>query len=157
MKKTFINVSYIVLTSIVIVYLLLDSVRKPESSYHSLLACTSDAGLSPIGFVLLIAVFALNIVSLCASNKKVSFTRDVISLFAYLFIIVSSIIALTTLTVINYYVPIIVLVCSIILISASAVSIVFAIKEDDKRKKTEENKKNSANNNESSIKIEEDK
>lgn len=143
MKKTLYNITFIVLTSVLFVYLLIDAIENEVESYSSILVGTANTGLSPIGFILLIPVLVLSIVSLCTNNKKVTFSKDVISLFSSLFILTSTIIGMCICKIVNLYVPIVIIISSIVLITMAGMAIFKAIKEDDENKKEIINDNNS--------------
>lgn len=142
MKKIFINISYVVIVVVLGVYMLLNCAPvsvSGELANRSIIYVTTNVGLSIIGFILLFPIFILTIVTLSVDNKKVSFARDVIALFASLFLVTSIVIAFFRDIDINYiYVPVIAMICAGALLICSIYFIIKAIKNDELKEEEQE-------------------
>lgn len=143
MKKILINITFIVISVMLMVYLLIYCTYNDVSAAsENILVAAGQTGLSEVGFILLFPLFVLTIVTLTTNNKKVAFAKDVIGLFASLFIIAATIITMVISVLTNYYVPVIVLICATVLLLCSAYYTFKAIKEDDSKKKQESEEAN---------------
>ena len=143
MKKILINITFIVISVMLMVYLLIYCAYNDVSAANeNILVAAGQTGLSEVGFILLFPLFVLTIVTLTTNNKKVAFAKDVIGLFASLFIIAATIITMVISVLTNYYVPVIVLICATVLLLCSAYYTFKAIKEDDSKKKKESEEAN---------------
>ena len=143
MKKILINITFIVISVMLMVYLLIYCTYNDVSAAsENILVAAGQTGLSEVGFILLFPLFVLTIVTLTTNNKKVAFAKDVIGLFASLFIIAATIITMVISVLTNYYVPVIVLICATVLLLCSAYYTFKAIKEDDSKKKKESEEAN---------------
>ena len=143
MKKILINITFIVISVMLMVYLLIYcAYNDVTAASENILVAAGQTGLSEVGFILLFPLFVLTIVTLTTNNKKVAFAKDVIGLFSSLFIIAATIITMVISVLTNYYVPVIVLICATVLLLCSAYYTFKAIKEDDSKKKKESEEAN---------------
>ena len=147
MKKIFINITHIVLAVMIITYLLINCAKVPvngdinssQLENAAVIAASANTGLPVIGFILFFPTVILSIVCLCVDNIKIAFARNVIALFASIFVLTATIITMVSYKLLNYYVPIILIICTAVILICSAYYIFKAIKEDDLNKKEENN------------------
>ena len=136
MKKIFINITYIVLSIMSLTYLFVPcAFTAADESAQGIIAATAHTGLPIMGLLLLFPLVILTIVALTTNNIKVTFARDVITFFASIFILVSTIITFCICAMENFYVPIIILVCVCVLLGTSTYAVIKTIKEDELTKK----------------------
>ena len=98
----------------------------------------ANTGLPVIGLILLFPLIILTIISICTDNIKVTFARDVVSIFGSAFILASSIIVMFAKVMENYYVPIIIIVCTLVILVTALISVFKVIKADELAKKNKE-------------------
>lgn len=144
MKRIFMGITYLLLTVIMFVYIMLFAFtkEKPTGGTEALniVAGTSDTGLPFIGIVFIIPAFVFTIIALCTDeNAMMKFFRDMFSLFATLFIAASYGVALGRFynAITSMFVPIILGICIVILLGFSLCGVVIAILKDEIRLKKE--------------------
>ena len=140
MKKLFFKILFLVLTSLVFVYLLIECVRNDSGKLQSILVLTSQDGLSPIGFILLIPTFVFSIITLTVKRNQLEFVRCILGMFAAAFSIISVILLFVDRGIDNMRlaIPIAVLIFSTAMLIISIVDVISVIKEDKNKKEDEE-------------------
>jgi hypothetical protein len=137
MKKIFLNITYLVLSVMTLTYLFIGCCYNGENVVGVIIAA-ANTGLPVIGLILLFPLIILTIISICTDNIKVTFARDVVSIFGSAFILASSIIVMFAKVMENYYVPIIIIVCTLVILVTAFISVFKSIKADELAKKNKE-------------------
>ena len=147
MKKLFFKILFLVLLSLVFVYLLIDCIEDKDGIMKPVLVLTAVDGLSPIGFVLLIPTFVFTIITLTVKKNNLEFVRCILGIFAAGFVIVSTCLLFVDRGVksMRIAIPVAIMVFSIGILIIAIADVIDVIKTDKKEKELEKNKEETKN------------
>ena len=132
MKRVFFGVTYLILLVMMFTYMMIGCV---DAQYdQSIVSAVSNTGLSVIGCIITIPAFVFTIIALATQRDLFEFIRDMFSVFASAFLIISTVVVFTK-PLSAVYIPAIELLCSSIIFGLSLYGVIVRIKLDDKRKK----------------------
>ena len=132
MKKVFFGFTYLILTTLTIIYL---SISRTVAGYEystSITSVTSFTGLPIIAIILLIPTIVLNILVLILDRKMLSFCKEMVTFFASAFSLGTAVVGFFLYNA--YYIPTVIAVCSLAMLILSLVQIVKTLKSGDSNK-----------------------
>ena len=136
LKKVFFGITYLILSTIILIYLSISCSVTGFDYKVSLTEVTSFTGLPIIAIVLLIPTIILNILTLILNRRILTFCKDMVTFFASAFSFGTSIIGFFMFDA--YYIPAIIAVCSFPMVILSLVEIVRTLKAGDSKDEDKE-------------------